>query len=80
MARKISEFTEAILGVVEEVAQAKEKANAADPVPVMTERMSYTDAQKAFDEMTEFQRQMVLDTNGQEALLNMARGRSKFDG
>ena len=40
MARKISEFTEAILAVVAEVARAKDKANEADPIPPMVERMS----------------------------------------
>ena len=80
MARKISEFTEAILAVVAEVSKAKDKANEADPVPVMVERMSMSQGRKEFDKMSEFQRQMFLDNNGQDKLLEMARGRSGFDG
>ena len=79
MARKISEFTEAILAVVAEVSKAKDKANEADPVPVMVERMSMSQGRKEFDKMSEFQRQMFLDNNGQDKLLEMARGRSGFD-
>ena len=80
MARKISEFTEAILAVVAEVARAKDKANEADPIPPMVERMSMSQGRKEFDKMSEFQRQMFLDNNGQDKLLEMARGRSGFDG
>jgi len=78
MARKISEFTEAILAVVAEVSQAKDKANEADPIPPMVERMSMSQGRKEFDGMSEFQRQMFLDNNGQAKLLEMARGRSGF--
>ena len=46
MARKISEFTEAILAIVDEVAIAKEKANAADPIPPMVERMTMSQGKK----------------------------------
>jgi len=80
MARKISEFTEAILAVVAEVSKAKDKANEADPIPPMVERMSMSQGRKEFDKMSEFQRQMFLDNNGQDKLLEMARGRSGFDG
>ena len=38
-----SEFTEAVLRITEEVAQAKDKSNEADPVPLMTERMSMSE-------------------------------------
>jgi hypothetical protein len=79
MARKISEFTEAILAVVAEVSKAKDKANEADPIPPMVERMSMSQGRKEFDKMSEFQRQMFLDNNGQDKLLEMARGRSGFD-
>ena len=80
MARKISEFTEAILAVVAEGSKAKDKANEADPIPPMVERMSMSQGRKEFDKMSEFQRQMFLDNNGQDKLLEMARGRSGFDG
>jgi len=80
MARKISEFTEAILAVVAEVSQANDKANEADPISPMVERMSMSQGRKEFQDMSEFQRQMFLDNNGQAKLLEMARGRSGFDG
>jgi len=80
MARtKRSEFTEAVLRVTEEVAIAKDKANESDPIPLMTERMGLSEARKEFENMSEFQRQMFLDSNGQQKLLDMARGRSEFD-
>lgn len=79
MARQMSEFTEAILAVTEEVAQAKIKANNSDPVPLMMERVSISAARKQFEKMSEFERQMFLDTNGQDKLLDMARGRSEFN-
>ena len=75
-----SEFTEAVLRITEEVAQAKDKSNEADPVPLMTERMSMNDGRKEFEKMSEFQRQMFLDSNGQQKLLDMVRGGSEFDG
>jgi hypothetical protein len=75
-----SEFTEAVLRITEEVAQAKDKSNEADPVPLMTERMSMGDGRKEFEKMSEFQRQMFLDSNGQQKLLDMVRGGSEFDG
>ena len=74
-----SEFTEAVMRVTEEVAQAKDKANESDPVPLMTERMSMSEGHKEFQKMSEFQRQMFLDANGQQKLLDMARGGSEFD-
>jgi len=74
-----SEFTEAVLRITEEVAQAKDKSNEADPVPLMTERMSMGDGRKEFEKMSEFQRQMFLDSNGQQKLLDMVRGGSEFD-
>jgi len=74
-----SEFTEAVLRITEEVAQAKDKSNEADPVPLMTERMSMNDGRKEFEKMSEFQRQMFLDSNGQQKLLDMVRGGSEFD-
>ena len=77
---KRSEFTEAVLRVTEEVAQAKDKSNEADPVPLMTERMSMSEGRKEFEKMSEFQRQMFLDSNGQQKLLDMVRGGSEFDG
>ena len=76
---KRSEFTEAVLRITEEVAQAKDKSNEADPVPLMTERMSMNDGRKEFEKMSEFQRQMFLDSNGQQKLLDMVRGGSEFD-
>jgi len=76
---KRSEFTEAVLRVTEEVAQAKDKSNEADPVPLMTERMSMSEGRKEFEKMSEFQRQMFLDSNGQQKLLDMVRGGSEFD-
>jgi len=74
-----SEFTEAVLRITEEVAQAKDKSNEADPVPLMTERMSMSEGRKEFEKMSEFQRQMFLDSNGQQKLLDMVRGGSEFD-
>ena len=74
-----SEFTEAVLRITEEVAQAKAKASEADPVPRMTERMSISEGRKEFEKMSEFQRQMFLDSNGQQKLLDMVRGGSEFD-
>ena len=74
-----SEFTEAVMRVTEEVAQAKDKANESDPVPLMTERVSMSEGHKEFEKMSEFQRQMFLDANGQQKLLDMARGGSEFD-
>jgi len=74
-----SEFTEAVMRITEEVAQAKDKANESDPVPLMTERMSMSDGRKEFQKMSEFQRQMFLDSNGQQKLLDMVRGGSEFD-
>ena len=74
-----SEFTEAVMRVTEEVAQAKDKANESDPVPLMTERMSMSEGRKEFEKMSEFQRQMFLDSNGQQKLLDMVRGGSEFD-
>ena len=74
-----SEFTEAVLRITEEVAQAKDKASKADPVPLMTERMSMSEGRKEFEKMSEFQRQMFLDSNGQQKLLDMVRGGSEFD-
>ena len=74
-----SEFTEAVLRITEEVAQAKDKSNEADPVPLMTERMSMGEGRKEFEKMSEFQRQMFLDSNGQQKLLDMVRGGSEFD-
>ena len=74
-----SEFTEAVMRITEEVAQAKDKANESDPVPLMTERMSMSEGHKEFQKMSEFQRQMFLDANGQQKLLDMARGGSEFD-
>jgi len=74
-----SEFTEAVLRITEEVAQAKDKSNEADPVPLMTERMSISEGRKEFEKMSEFQRQMFLDSNGQQKLLDMVRGGSEFD-
>ena len=76
---KRSEFTEAVLRITEEVAQAKDKSNEADPVPLMTERMSMNDGRKEFEKMSEFQRQMFLDSNGQQKLLDMVRGGREFD-
>ena len=75
-----SEFTEAVLRITEEVAQAKDKSSEADPVPLMTERMSMSEGRKEFEKMSEFQRQMFLDSNGQQKLLDMVRGGSEFDG
>jgi len=75
MAGKMSEFTEAILSVLGDVVQAKE----ADPVPLMQERKVGADAKQSYQDMSEFQRQMFLDTNGQEKLLNIARGGGTFD-
>ena len=74
-----SEFTEAVLRITEEVAQAKDKASEADPVTLMTERMSMGEGRKEFEKMSEFQRQMFLDSNGQQKLLDMVRGGSEFD-
>ena len=74
-----SEFTEAVMRITEEVAQAKDKASGADPVPLMTERMSMSEGRKEFEKMSEFQRQMFLDSNGQQKLLDMVRGGSEFD-
>jgi hypothetical protein len=74
-----SEFTEAVLRITEEVAQAKDKSSEADPVPLMTERMSMSEGRKEFEKMSEFQRQMFLDSNGQQKLLDMVRGGSEFD-
>ena len=37
------------------------------------------DAKQSYQDMSEFQRQMFLDTNGQEKLLNIARGGGTFD-
>ena len=74
-----SEFTEAVLRVTEEVMLVKEAAEKADPVPLMTERMSMSEGRKEFEKMSEFQRQMFLDANGQQKLLDMARGGSEFD-
>ena len=65
--------------ITEEVAQAKDKSNEADPVPLMTERMSMSEGRKEFEKMSEFQRQMFLDSNGQQKLLDMVRGGSEFD-
>ena len=79
MAGKMSEFTEAILSVLGDVVQAKDKAKEADPVPLMQERKVGTDAKQSYQDMSEFQRQMFLDTNGQEKLLNIARGGGTFD-
>ena len=76
---KRSEFTDAVMRVTEEVAQAKDKANESDPVPLMTERMSISEGRKEFQKMSEFQRQMFLDSNGQQKLLDMVRGGSEFD-
>ena len=75
-----SEFTEAVLRVTEEVMLVKEAAREADPVPLMTERMSMSEGRKEFEKMSEFQRQMFLDSNGQQKLLDMVRGGSEFDG
>ena len=75
-----SEFTEAVMRVTEEVMLVKEAAEKADPVPLMTERMSMSEGRKEFEKMSEFQRQMFLDANGQQKLLDMARGGSEFDG
>jgi hypothetical protein len=80
MARKVSEFTEAILGVVDEVVRAKDRANESDPIPAMAERMSVSRGRKEFEQMSAFQRQMFLDKNGQAKLLEMIRGGSGFDG
>ena len=74
-----SEFTEAVLRVTEEVMLVKEAAAEADPVPLMTERMSMSEGRKEFEKMSEFQRQMFLDSNGQQKLLDMVRGGSEFD-
>ena len=71
-----SEFTEAVLRITEEVAQAKDKASESDPVPLMTERMSMSEGRKEFQKMSEFQRQMFLDANVQQKLLDMVRGGS----
>ena len=79
MAGKMSEFTEAILSVLGDVVQAKDRANEADPVPLMQERKVGADAKQSYQDMSEFQRQMFLDTNGQEKLLNIARGGGTFD-
>ena len=65
--------------VTEEVMLVKEAAEKADPVPLMTERMSMSEGHKEFQKMSEFQRQMFLDANGQQKLLDMARGGSEFD-
>jgi len=48
-------------------------------VPLMTERMSMSEGRKEFEKMSEFQRQMFLDSNGQQKLLDMIRGGSEFD-
>ena len=74
-----SEFTEAVLRITEEVMLVKDAAREADPVPLMTERMSMGDGRKEFEKMSEFQRQMFLDSNGQQKLLDMVRGGSEFD-
>jgi hypothetical protein len=79
MAKETSEFTQAVLAVIEEVAAAKDVANKSDPVPVMMERMTMSEGRKQFEKMGEFERQMFLDNNGQEKLLDMARGRSEFN-
>ena len=79
MAKETSEFTQAVLAVIEEVAAAKDVANKSDPVPVMKERMTMSEGRKQFEKMGEFERQMFLDNNGQEKLLDMARGRSEFN-
>ena len=77
---KRSEFTDAVLRITEEVMLVKEAAEKAAPVPLMTERMSMSEGRKEFEKMSEFQRQMFLDANGQQKLLDMARGGSEFDG
>jgi len=41
--------------------------------------MSMSEGRKEFEKMSEFQRQMFLDANGQQKLLDMARGGSEFD-
>ena len=74
-----SEFTEAVLRITEEVMLVKDAAREADPVPLMTERMSISEGRKEFEKMSEFQRQMFLDSNGQQKLLDMVRGGSEFD-
>jgi hypothetical protein len=79
MAKETSEFTQAVLAVIEEVAAAKDMANKSDPVPVMMERMTMSEGRKQFEKMGEFERQMFLDNNGQEKLLEMARGKSEFN-
>tara|TARA_R100001086_G_scaffold243745_1_gene172790 strand:+ start:434 stop:688 length:255 start_codon:yes stop_codon:yes gene_type:complete len=79
MAKETSEFTQAVLAVIEEVAAAKDVANKSDPVPVMMERMTMSEGRKQFEKMGEFERQMFLDNNGQEKLLEMARGKSEFN-
>ena len=76
---KRSEFTDAVMRVTEEVMLVKEAAREADPVPLMTERMSMSEGRKEFEKMSEFQRQMFLDANGQQKLLDMARGGREFD-
>jgi len=45
----------------------------------MIERMSMSEGRKEFEKMSEFQRQMFLDSNGQQKLLDMVRGGSEFD-
>ena len=74
-----SEFTEAVLRITEELMLVKDAAREADPVPLMTERMSMSEGRKEFEKMSEFQRQMFLDSNGQQKLLDMVRGGSEFD-
>ena len=76
---KRSEFTDAVMRVTEEVMLVKEAAREADPVPLMTERMSMSEGRKEFEKMSEFQRQMFLDANVQQKRLDMARGGSEFD-
>ena len=76
---KRSEFTDAVLRITEEVMLVKDAAREADPVPLMTERMSMSEGRKEFEKMSEFQRQMFLDSNGQQKLLDMVRGGSEFD-
>ena len=76
---KRSEFTDAVMRVTEEVMLVKDAAREADPVPLMTERMSMSEGRKEFEKMSEFQRQMFLDSNGQQKLLDTVRGGSEFD-
>ena len=76
---KRSEFTDAVLRITEEVMLVKDAAREADPVPLMTERMSMSEGRKECEKMSEFQRQMFLDSNGQQKLLDMVGGGSEFD-